>query len=600
MDTKYEIKFNKENKIEWISVITDAGKKVIKIKDTKDNNKYMEQLSEINNTYGNFWSSFVNNDYKTVRKNMAKERQRIATKKFKEEKRKNPISKKISNWSLKKKVTATALSAMLVLSLIPLASCAKNKINNKANTKTTTEQSIDISLIQNEDNPELKTIYEEILKYENGEAYVKYLMEIDKTQEAWNTRLANFPDGKNNKLQLKAEEWAAAHAVANGTNLEVPSLLDADLVLCLYLQWAQYAAESVFVSNQTSGIESVIVDGEVKNAYTSVAKDIVQPVLDGEKVSSVEQLTKLYKVYPEAPSLTGYDGTLTIMAQMGIITPNQLEEFQEGVKGNDVLNEVILKIKAKQETEENQMEILELCQKAFLVMDKKNIKATLYEREDFDISTTENYQKMFPETGIIIKNGDGSYTKVTVKNGKVTREKMTEEEATKKYGKDAVDKAKDKADKTDKIVDTDGDGKADSTIDEAEKESERQKEEVEDKAAKIATARAKGESDGKAGKANSNPYASGTDEYAAYNRGWNSGHRQYLASQEEPEIIEETVEYHNDAPESAPETTNETETQTKRQKVVEIKNYETTNENNIEITMEDETSYSSSYVRTRA
>lgn len=563
MDNNYKVSFDKNGKINWISITKGNEVIVKKIQNTDDNAKYMEQLKTIAQENPDFFAKYAQGEYQRVSaKSLEKKRQKIATSNYKQEKRQKPKDKKQSSFSLRTKAAALLISGVMGVSA--LVGCGLNKKNTNAETKAP----VNIELIQDEDSQALKSIYEQLLQYENGEAYVKYLMEIDKKQAKWNNRLAQFPDANGNILQLKAEEWAAEHAVANATNPDVPVLLDADTVLCLYLIWSQYATEAVMVTNELNGVEKTIVNQDVKTAYTNVAEK-AQKLLNGEKIDSKESITKLYQAYPEAPSLLGYDGTLTMLAQSAHITPEDLEKYQEGVKGNAVLNKVIEMIKAKQETEKNQKEIMKLCQKAFIEMDKQNIKTDLFAREDFDISTSPLFEQIFGKPGSLVDNGNGTYTKIVkTKKGKTKRVTMTKEQAIKSEGKDAVDKAIDKADATDKIVDTDKDGKADSTLDEAEEISKKEQQEVENTAAKVAAARAKGESDGKSGKSNSNPYASGTMEYDAYNRGWTSGHNEYLAGKEERELIETKVEVGEQKT-----TSNDTST---RQKVTNITTYNET------------------------
>ena len=457
--------------------------------------------------------------------------------------------KQLQNKIFKKRLVAgvTAMAIGLSGAIYGLTGCkAKEEKSNNQNTEKSNYQI-------NEQNQELARIYNELLKYENGEEWVKRLQQIDDYQNKLNQKAEKYPDGKGNALFFKAEEVAAADAIANGTNKDIPTTLDSELVLCLYLQWAGFSSELVEASGKISEVETLIEDQNVKKSYTEVAEK-VQEILDGKKVSDIKSLTNLYKYYPEAPSLTAYDGTMTTLAINGKITGKTLTKYQNEVKGNAVLNEVIQKIKAKQKLETKLNPKLSLAIEAFEEMDKQNIKVNYKEREDFDLSTTERIKKITSFKSQIVSNKDGSYTVVT-KHGRV---KLTKKQAIKRLGKKAVEKAIKEADARDIIVDTDGDGKKDSTLDEAEKISEQKKQEVENKAKEAENGFADGRKDGLAGSPKN--YRS-TNEYyiARYDVGYQNGLFQREEAQKE-EIIETKTTY---VTPSSTQNTTQTETTTK-------------------------------------
>lgn len=414
-----------------------------------------------------------------------------------------------------------------------------------------------------EQNPELARIYNELIKYENGEEWVKRLQLIDDYQNKLNKKAEKYPDGKGNVLFFKAEEVAAADAIANGTNKNIPTVLDSDLVLCLYLQWAGFSSELVEASGKTSGVEFLIDNENVREEYTKVAKK-VQAILDGEKVSDLKSLTNLYKFYPEAPSLTAYDGTMTTLAINGKITGKTLTNYQNEVKGNAVLNEVIQKIKAYQKLETKLNPKLALATEAFEEMDRQNINVDYREREDFDLATTKRIKKITSSKMQIVSNTDGSYTVVT-KHGRV---KLTKKQAIKRLGRKAVEKAIKEADARDIIVDTDGDGKKDSTLDEAEKISEEKKNEVEHNAEEARNGFEDGRRDGLAGAAKN--YRSTNSYYRArYDVGYQNGLFQREEAQKEERLDNET-KYEEIQERTTNETKNEKTSESKPKVVKEV------------------------------
>lgn len=449
--------------------------------------------------------------------------------------RKKVESIKQADKKLKNKIKTKRIVAGLTAGIIGITGAIYGLTGCKAKEDTKEKQNIEKSNYAiNEQNPELARIYNELLKYENGEEWVKRLQLVDKYQDNLNKKAENYPDGKGNVLFFKAEEVAAADAVANGTNKDIPTLLDSELVLCLYLQWAGFSSELVEASGKTSGVEFLIENENVKEEYTKVASK-VQDILDGKKISDLKSLTNLYKYYPEAPSLTAYDGTMTTLAINGKITGKTLTKYQNEVKGNAVLNEVIQKIKAYQKLETKLDPKLALATEAFDEMDKQNIKVDYREREDFDLATTERIKKITSFKMQVVSNKDGSYTVVT-KHGRV---KLTKKQAIKRLGKKAVEKAIKEADARDIIVDTDGDGKKDSTLDEAEKISEEKKKEVEQKAEEAKNGFEDGRKDGLAGVAKN--YRSTSEYYRArYDVGYQNGLFQREEAKKEERLENET------------------------------------------------------------
>ena len=466
---------------------------------------------------------------------------------------------------LKSKIKKNRIVAGITAGIIGITGAIYGLTGCKAKTDEKKQQNIEKSNYTiDEQNPELARIYNELLNYEDGEKWIERLQLIDDYQRKLNQKASKYSDGKGNVLFFKAEEVAAADAIANGTNKNIPTVLDSELVLCLYLQWAGFSSELVEASGKTSGVEFLIADQNVKEEYTKVAEQ-VQDILDGKKTSNLKNLTNLYKYYPEAPSLTAYDGTMTTLAINGKITGKTLTKYQNEVKGNAVLNEVIQKIKAYQKLEKKLNPKLALATEAFEEMDRQNINVNYREREDFDLATTERVKKITSFKMKVISNTDGSYTVVT-KHGRV---KLTKKQAIKRLGKKAVEKAIKEADARDIIVDTDGDGKKDSTLDEAEKISEEKKNEVEHNAEEARNGFEDGRRDGLAGAAKN--YRSTNSYYRArYDVGYQNGLFQREEAKKE-EILEDEIIY-KDIPQETPkkETTNKTTSESKPQVVKEV------------------------------
>ena len=442
--------------------------------------------------------------------------------------RKQPIEVKKANPELRKRIAAgVVLVAMAGASAFGVYKATSTP--DKAYSDTKTEQSKDENI--NEENKQLKAIYKKLLKYEEGEDIIKYLQNIDKEQLQQNNRFLKTRDENNNALFYKAKELGSVHAIANGTNMNIPLLLPSDLVICEYLEACKVSTTGTYVTEQTSGFEDFIKDKETKEEYMTLVNP-VQNLLDNKKGSEEEvknAFAKLYQTpetYPEATSLSAYDGLLAVSGLEGAIDGDTVEKYQKETKTNNaILNYEMKYITNKEKQTKKSSEIYNLTMEAFEIMDEKNIKVNLKSRELFDASTTEKGKRMHNELlGGITINTDGTVT-IRTKSSTVTRT-MSKAEAERIFGPSAVKNAENKADEA-------------AGIPEKNKQEEAKKEQLEQEASNYESEFKQGDIDGY----NGAPKAKNTPPY---NAGYANGEKRKKAENEEPTVVEEEIIYNNE------------------------------------------------------
>ena len=291
-----------------------------------------------------------------------------------------------------------------------------------------------------------------------------------------------------------------------------------------------------------------------------------EAVMAGKKSASeidahFEELMETGLTYSEVGVNTAYLGEADSITLVDRSQSKKLNQFIEYVtKNNKGINNLQDMCVAKSKAEGLTEEQYDLIAEALVAMDKENIKVEKESRDRFDASTTEKGKLISQNNGTITNE-----TKTTTKTmTKTERKKISEKEVDKKFTKAEKAKAIKEADDRDVIVDTDGDGKKDSTITEANKKEEQKKEELEKEAASYEADYAQGQSDGYYG----NPKAKNTP---GYNAGYANGQKRLNAEKEADKVISEEVIY------STPEPT---ETKTEPQKVKTLERdgevYETT------------------------
>ena len=470
----------------------------------------------------------------------------------------------------KKQILAAALAITLAFGV----GCAAKNLNKEA---TTIEQTIDN---QYTDNEELNKILSEIAKHEDGEAIVDRILMYDDFQKQYNENMLKHKDANGNTIYLKAEEIAAVDAIANSTNIDVPLTIDKDLVICNFLEAGKASTDAMYISNNKSGFSNFIVDENVKAEYVEI-ENSVQSVLNKDNNANAncrKAFAKLYttpETYPEATSLSAYDGNLQIAGLKGAIDGNTITKYQDRTKtDNAILNYSLNYISAK---ENSDSEVYKLALQAYDIMNEENIKVDLKSRELFDASKTA--EAMAKESNLL--NNSSSTSKITKKQTTTKKESITKEEAVNKFGQDAVEKAEEDA-KDNTYVDTDGDGKVDTSVSDSEEISNQEEQKLQEKAKGWEAGWAAGRKDGLANVA-SNPSCTGSAAYQegykeGYQAGYANGQKQYQAGLEADQVIDEQVTYNT-----------ETNTETASKKVIEIQSNGITYTSEIETKEEPKT-----------
>ena len=449
------------------------------------------------------------------------------------------------------------LAGLLTLTLIFGVGCAVKKyIDTKE--PISVEKNVDSEYT---DNEQLNKILNEIAKCEDGEAIVDRILMYDDFQKQYNENMLKHKDANGNTIYLKAEEIAAVDAIANSTNIDVPLTIDKDLVICNFLEAGKASTDAMYISNNKSGFSNFIVDENVKTEYVEI-ENSVQSALNKDSNANANcrnAFAKLYttpETYPEATSLSAYDGNLQIAGLKGAIDGNTITKYQDRTKtDNAILNYSLNYISAK---ENSDSEVYKLALQAYDIMNEENIKVDLKSRELFDASKTA--EAMAKESNLL--NNSSSTSKITKKQTTTKKESITKEEAVNKFGQDAVEKAEEDA-KDNTYVDTDGDGKVDTSVSDSEEISNQEEQKLQEKAKGWEAGWAAGRKDGLANVA-SNPSCTGSAAYQegykeGYQAGYANGQKQYQAGLEKDQVIDEQVTYNT-----------ETNTETASKKVIEI------------------------------
>ena len=182
-----------------------------------------------------FYSLYTNKDIK-------KKKQKVENVKTADDYLKQKIkrNKKIAAIAI-----AAAIAATMALTTIPTGIAdavlgkiaptvtkvfAQNKDDNNNNNKNSKSSAYTI----NEEDQTLKSIYQKLIKYDNGTNLVKKLEEIDDLHEDINKVAIANPDAKGKVSYIEAEELAAISDVYNSQNSKKTLLENAEEIRCNY------------------------------------------------------------------------------------------------------------------------------------------------------------------------------------------------------------------------------------------------------------------------------------------------------------------------------------------------------------------------------
>lgn len=341
--------------------------------------------------------------------------------------------------------------------------------SDDATSKTVSEYVI------NEEDPELRAVYEQLLQYEDGAEIVQELELIDDTHARINQIAIDNPDAKGKVAYIEAEEVAAIHDVYNADNIDTKTILEnEDTIRCNYFTGQATLINLSQGSRDVQEIDGLFKDPELREQQIEI-QDKTQKTLDNLNIATPGFINMLNEIYgtrgsnPELQSEVAFGQPGLAAAITPEMTGETLKNFQEASKkeGGQLgeLVEKASKDSKKFAVEDNIVDIEKqaLINKALEIMDKKQ-KLYNYDRTDFDPSTTEKgkdmVKEMLGDIGITQGGDFVQYNKTTKTTKKVSRE-----EAVDKFGEDKVKEKEDKV-----LVDTDGDGKNDKPLDDANKD----------------------------------------------------------------------------------------------------------------------------------
>lgn len=467
--------------------------------------------------------------------------QETYNKMMQKEKPKKLSNKTKASPSLKQRVGAVTVAAVMMLSAYIGPNLAKAYKDSKVYA-TKTEQDAKVS------NQKLNKLYEKLKKTENGETIVKQLKETDKFQKDFNKRMQKYPDENGNVLFLKAREVAAVQDISNAEDTDFISLDDNEPRVCDYLEAATYTTIGLYVSEESTGEHTLIHDKETRQEMKK-EEDFALSAIKGNKTteeidSHYDELMKTGLTFAAAGVNTAFlgEGSITVISQNGA-SSSKLKEFQDKVKtSNKGANKLASYAKTKDVTKKQENLIDEVLKE----LDKNNINVDKKSRDDFSKETTEKGKKVkesiLSELGGIIVNSDGTYS--YTENGRTY--KVSKEEAIKRFGSKRVKEAEKEADKK-------------AGIDEKNKQEEQKKQELEQKAEETKIGYEQGVQDALAGLPNQHP------ENPSYCLGYNQ--TKETMNEQKEEIIEDKQEtettyedYQNTETESYEEQTMEFET----------------------------------------
>lgn len=402
--------------------------------------------------------------------------------------------KKLSNKtkaspSLKQRVGAVTVAAVMMLSAYIGPNLAKAYKDSKVYA-TKTEQDAKVS------NQKLNKLYEKLKKTENGETIVKQLKETDKFQKDFNKRMQNYPDENGNVLFLKAREVAAVQDISNAEDTDFISLDDNEPRVCDYLEAATYTTIGLYVSEESTGEHTLIHDKETRQEMKKEADYAIATMKGNAKTEEINnhyaKFNKTGFTYGAVGSNVAFLGYASnaVISQNGAASDELEKITTTATKDNKGLNNQNSHANAASKSATPDQK--RLINKVLKELDKNNINVDKKSRDDFSMETTEKGKKVkesiLSELGGIIVNSDGTYS--YTENGRTY--KVSKEEAIKRFGSKRVKEAEKEADKK-------------AGIDEKNKQEEQKKQELDQKAEETKIGYEQGVQDALAGKPNQYP-----------------------------------------------------------------------------------------------
>lgn len=450
--------------------------------------------------------------------------------------------KKLSNKtkaspSLKQRVGAVTVAAVMMLSAYIGPNLAKAYKDSKVYA-TKTEQDAKVS------NQKLNKLYEKLKKTENGETIVKQLKETDKFQKDFNKRMQNYPDENGNVLFLKAREVAAVQDISNAEDTDFISLDDNEPRVCDYLEAATYTTIGLYVSEESTGEHTLIHDKETRQEMKKEADYAIATMKGNAKTEEINnhyaKFNKTGFTYGAVGSNVAFLGYASnaVISQNGAASDELEKITTTATKDNKGLNNQNSHANAASKSATPDQK--RLINKVLKELDKNNINVDKKSRDDFSMETTEKGKKVKEQITI---NADGTYSYTEDNRTNTITYRISREEAIKRFGLKIVKEAEKEADKK-------------AGIDEKNKQEEQQGQELEKQATAAYNA---GRDDALAGKPNQYP------NNQSYCRGYNE--TKETMNEQKEEIIEDKTntdttyeDYQNTETESYEEQTMEFET----------------------------------------
>ena len=449
--------------------------------------------------------------------------------------------KKLSNKtkaspSLKQRVGAVTVAAVMMLSAYIGPNLAKAYKDSKVYA-TKTEQDAKVS------NQKLNKLYEKLKKTENGETIVKQLKETDKFQKDFNKRMQNYPDENGNVLFLKAREVAAVQDISNAEDTDFISLDDNEPRVCDYLEAATYTTIGLYVSEESTGEHTLIHDKETSQEMKKEADYAIATMKGNTKTEEINnhyaKFNKTGFTYGAVGSNVAFLGYASnaVISQNGAASDELEKITTTATKDNKGLNNQNSHANAASKSATPDQK--RLINKVLKELDKNNINVNIKSRDDFSMETTEKGKKVKEQITI---NADGTYSYTEDNRTNTITYRISREEAIKRFGLKIVKEAEKEADKK-------------AGIDEKNKQEEQQGQELEKQATAAYNA---GRDDALAGKPNQYP------NNQSYCRGYNE--TKETMNEQKEEIIEDKTntdttyeDYQNTETESYEEQTMEFE-----------------------------------------
>ena len=390
-----------------------------------------------------FYSLYTNKDIK-------KKKQKVENVKTASDYLKQKISHKRS-----KRIAAGVIAVTMALATIPtgIADAVLGKIAPTVTKVSADDKNSENYTIKEEDQT-LKSIYQKLIKYDNGTNLVKKLEEIDDLHEDINKVAIANPDAKGKVSYIEAEELAAISDVYNSQNSKKTLLENAEEIRCNYFTGQAALNNLSQGSRDVQEIDSLFKTKELKDKQIEI-QNHTQETLNNLNMATPEFLAMLNEIYsnrgsnPELQSEVafGQPGLAAALAQM---TGETLENYQYAAKTDGSQLSGLINDAAKDskrfaaEDNEINLEKQALINEALAAIDAKRLKG--YDRTDFDPSTTakgkDMVQAMIGNLGI---TAGGDYVVKTTTKTTTTTKKVSRSEAVKIFGESAVQKAEQEA-----------------------------------------------------------------------------------------------------------------------------------------------------------